>query len=221
MNTVPTEPPVGEDHPHFKLIAGLMELAGFLASRPDLPVGRFDYCQLTITAPSRLSDSEMIALVNEVGRVLDVEPHWSGPSHVYADRDFGPVKVRGQAALQAAMEAYYQEQALIKAAREVKRAAAETVEMAVVVDGPAAGPVDVDEGKADAEQDTRQCPECVDNPTDTCRTCFGTGRVLVDPPRCAGCGGTGRAVDEFCIATSQPCGFCQGTGYQQRAAATW
>lgn len=228
MNTVPTVPPVGEDHPHFKLISGLMQLAGFLAGRPDVPV---DSARLYFYAQG--TDSDKIAQVRQIGHLLDAEPSWT-PNHFVVTRQFGPVEYQAGAIPEQQRRDYLRinelaEQALAAEKAAAAAAAADTVELqqpvevVVVVDPPAAAPVDVDEGQADGEPELRTCPVCEGDPSSQqfCRGCFGSGKVLPDPPKCAGCAGTGRAVDEFCIATMEPCQFCAGTGYQERAAATW
>jgi len=267
VNTVPTPPRPGETHPRFELIVELLTLVGFLSDHPELPMGR-ETLTIVLNQPSGASDSDQIAFVRQVARVLDVDPDWLGDTHFYATRRFGKhVRIEARAILQVAMDEHERMWALgrealaaekaaaAELAREVeaaklelehrRAAAAETVEMVVVVDPPAAAPVD--EGQADddtveypwvtrspedelgdlddepAEPELRVCPVCEGGQfADVCNACFGSGRVLANPPKCAGCGGTGRAVDEFCIATNQPCEFCQGKGYQQRAAAgTW
>ena len=79
-----------------RLIAGLRELADFLAQNPDVPVPRHTD---VLVFPARGSDVEMFAEIDVIARQIGATASDadSPAGHYSAVRDFGPVHYRAVA----------------------------------------------------------------------------------------------------------------------------
>ncbi|MGH3414898.1 MAG: hypothetical protein ACRDVE_18075 [Actinocrinis sp.] len=226
----------GQAHPHQDLINGLLQLAGWLTDHPELPIGKYDMANLRMVVPGHdsLSDSQRIAHVREVARILDVEPEWqNGNAHFVANRRFGAkIEVEVYAILQSAREQWRRDQELIEQMRAAERAVAETVLLPIVDLGAI-------EGQADGDLDAMPEVECADcqgtgrqRDGSPCSDCLGKGRIAAPDPveilgetsgmppaddRCLACEGRGSYLFNLL------CMVCEGTGSRTFAhtGGTW
>ena len=176
MNTVPTTPHPGESHPHYKMIIGLVELAGFLTDHPQLQVNS----SLIRFFPDRGEDSENIALVRQMASILNVDATWNhDETHFEATRSFGAITYEAIAIRRECMRDFEREGELGKQALAAEKAAAAapTVEMVFAIDDQA--PV------------VEQLPATA-APVDEGHAAGDAG----EPPVCATCGGHGHGFNE-------------------------
>jgi len=74
-----------------QLVAGLHELADFLAANPDVPVSSWQRIYCHVDNNTAIDRKDRRAEVDRVAKILDVEPRDSGP-HYEAGRMFGGIE---------------------------------------------------------------------------------------------------------------------------------
>lgn len=85
------------------LIAGLHELADYLADNPDIPAPK--WAELNVYPNG--ADAEQITEVDRVASALGVKPTWSDDGqHYRAHRSFGPVRLGTVAISKTSMAEY-------------------------------------------------------------------------------------------------------------------